>query len=139
MRPCFFCDASIKKDSQVILENDLFFSRFDDFPVSKGHCEVFPKKHILSFFDLTAIEQKEFFEILGKTKEVVQKQFSPDGFNIGINEGNAAGRSIDHFHCHLIPRYFGDIKNPVGGVRNILPNGNYVYEAKKEAYSKKCF
>jgi len=110
-----------------MLENDLFYARWDNFPVSRGHAEIVPHRHVESFFELTEEECEAMFELLKSMKEVIQVRYRPDGFNIGINEGRAAGRTIDHLHIHLIPRYVGDVENPVGGIRNIIPGkGDYL-------------
>ena len=122
--PCIFCDKE-KQKGKLILENDFCVARFDQFPVSKGHVLIIPKVHKISFFDLTEAEISQMFSLLGKAKDIIQKEYKPDGFNIGINEGEAAGRTIHHLHIHLIPRYKGDLEKPRGGVRNILPNSNY--------------
>ena len=129
---CFFCDIQNKEDSQRFAENKLFFARFDDFPVSKGHCEIIPKAHIISFFDLTGEQVLSLYELLEKIKEILGEKFNPDGYNVGINEGKAAGRTQDHLHVQIIPRYEGDVENPRGGIRNIIPNkGDYKKEMKE--------
>jgi diadenosine tetraphosphate (Ap4A) HIT family hydrolase len=129
---CFFCDVQNRKgDDLKILDNNVFAARFSEFPVSKGHCEIFIKKHHDSFFDLSSEELSSFFEAIKQVKKIVDDKYHPDGYNIGINEGQAAGRSIDHLHVHLIPRYKDDVPNPRGGVRNIIPDkGDYVKEIK---------
>ncbi|MFA5310455.1 MAG: HIT family protein [Candidatus Paceibacterota bacterium] len=125
-KSCFFCDIQKKKEDKVIIDNRSFFSRYDDFPVNPGHCEIITKKHIVSFFELTKEQLADFYELLQKTKLIVDDKFNPDSYNIGINEGEAAGRTIQHLHIHLIPRYRGDVENPRGGVRNVIPGkGNY--------------
>ncbi len=130
-KECYFCE--IQKEGKFILENEAFFAIYDDFPVSKGHSLLVVKKHIKSFFELKEKELKSFYESIKKLKKILQKEFNPDAFNIGINEGKVAGRTIDHLHIHLIPRYKGDVKNPVGGVRNITPGkGDYTKFLKKE-------
>ncbi len=129
---CFFCDIQLSSDDKKIVENNSFFSRFDDFPISPGHSEIISKKHIESFFDLTESELSEMYDLILKTRLVIEKRFRPDGYNIGINEGKAAGQTINHLHIHLIPRYIGDVDNPRGGVRNIIKGkGDYGDEAKK--------
>ncbi len=121
---CLFCDNSEKHE--IILENRLFYSRWDKFPVSEGHALVILKRHIISLFELTLDELVWMYDLLCRTKEVINQRFSPDGYNIGVNEGQAAGRTVNHLHIHLIPRYKGDVENPRGGVRNIIPGkGNY--------------
>lgn len=129
-KACFFCDVQNRQsDDHRIKANHLFSARFSDFPVSKGHCEIFPKKHIDSFFDLGAEELSSFFELIKQVKNIIDDKYHPDGYNIGVNEGEAAGRSIHHVHIHLIPRYRGDVPNPRGGIRNIFPSkADYIPE-----------
>lgn len=123
---CFFCDKKNFNKETIIVENDLFYARWDDFPVSDGHAEIIPKKHIESFFELTDDELIQLFDLLKETKNSIQNKYNPDAFNIGINDGEEAGRSVHHLHIHIIPRYKGDMENPRGGVRNIIPGkGTY--------------
>ena len=121
MKECFFCKIQKQDDEKKVVENEDFFSRYDDFPISDGHCEIISKQHVVSFFELNLQQLQNLYELLNKTKQIVQKKFNPNGFNIGINEGEAAGRTIDHLHIHLIPRYKNDVPNPAGGVRNVIP------------------
>lgn len=118
---CFFCDIQKEKDLQVFLESENFIARFDGFPVSKGHCEIISRKHVDSFFDLTDREGVEIMYLIRRVREILDREFAPNAYNIGINDGEAAGRTIPHFHLHIIPRYKGDVKNPRGGVRNVIP------------------
>lgn len=120
VKKCFFCEIQKQKNKKKIAENDHFFSRFDDFPVSKGHAEIIPKFHTASIFKLSTKQTQDLFSLLNKTKKIIEKKYKPSGFNIGINDGKSAGQSIFHLHVHLIPRYTGDVKNPFGGVRNIF-------------------
>jgi len=132
IQKCFFCDIQKQKDNKRIIENKDFFSRYDDFPVSNGHAEIIPKSHISSIFELSTQQISGLFELLTETKKIIEKKFNPDGFNIGVNEGESAGQSVFHLHVHLIPRYKGDVKNPRGGIRNIFSkNADYTPEAKK--------
>lgn len=122
---CLFCDKDNSKN-RVILENDFCYSRWDNFPVSEGHAEIVPKKHIESFFDLTDNELLKINSLIRETKNLIQNKYKPDAYNIGINDGEEAGRTIHHLHIHLIPRYKGDVENPRGGVRHIIPGkGSY--------------
>ncbi len=93
----------------------------DAFPISLGHTLIIPKRHVGSFFELAADERAELLALLDKAKTVVDKEFSPQGYNIGINDGAAAGQTVPHLHIHLIPRYQGDRPDPRGGVRWIIP------------------
>lgn len=123
---CFFCNEENFNDKNVILENDSFRARFDDFPVTKGHLEIISKKHIESFFNLNNEELIQFFDLIKKVKIIIQKEYNPDAFNIWINEWREAWRTIDHLHIHIIPRYKWDVENPRGWIRNIIPwKGNY--------------
>lgn len=123
---CLFCDKDNKEKHRVIFENDLFYSRWDNFSVSNGHAEIIPKKHVVSFFDLVDEEILQMYDLIVKTKKIISDEFNPAGYNIGLNEGYAAGRTIDHLHIHIIPRYAGDVENPRGGIRNVIPGkGDY--------------
>lgn len=131
MHDCFFCDIQQGHDDKKIAENEDVFSRFDDFPVSQGHAEVIVKRHGSSFFECSATEISSVIALLRETKDRIEQQYHPDGLNIGINEGAAAGQTAFHLHVHLIPRYTGDVANPVGGVRNIFPDkGDYTRHAQ---------
>lgn len=116
---CFFCKCIEKKDFS--LENELAIIRFDDFPVNDGHLEVIPKRHVQDWWSITKEEKIAIFELIDEAKKIVDNKFHPDGYNIGMNLGVAAGQSVMHLHVHLIPRYKGDVKNPRGGVRGIIP------------------
>ena len=110
-----------------ILENEFAFAIYDGFQVSKGHSLVIPKRVVSSVFDLDDDEYNLIFILLRDVKKILLEKFKPDGFNIGINNGTDAGQTIDHAHIHIIPRYKGDLKDPRGGVRNILPdNTGYI-------------
>jgi diadenosine tetraphosphate (Ap4A) HIT family hydrolase len=82
---------------------------------------LIPRRHITTFFELNRKERNDFFELLLEVREILQSQFHPDGFNIGVNMGRAAGQTIAHLHVHVIPRYSGDVEHPEGGVRNVIP------------------
>jgi diadenosine tetraphosphate (Ap4A) HIT family hydrolase len=114
---CPFCSVTEK-----VLENELAFAIFDKFPVSNGHLLIIPKRHIANYFDLTIEKRLSIDELLHKGKELLDKEYTPDGYNIGINCGKTAGQTIFHVHVHLIPRYKGDLENPRGGVRGVIPD-----------------
>ncbi|MGI6606693.1 MAG: HIT family protein [Peptococcia bacterium] len=114
---CIFCDYL--KNQKIIMENELAFAIYDTFPVNKGHVLVMPKRHFANFFDATTEEVSAFNDLLQKVKGLLDGELKPDGYNIGINIGEAAGQTIFHLHIHLIPRYNGDVENPRGGVRKI--------------------
>ncbi len=97
------------------------FAFRDKFPVSKGHSLVIPKRVVPSYFDLSFREQSACWFLVNLVKEELQKTHNPDGFNVGINSGTAAGQTVPHCHIHIIPRYNGDMENPRGGVRGVIP------------------
>lgn len=121
MEHCFLCDIQEKDDLHQIAENRYGYARLDEFPVSKGHSLVALKRHEPSYFRLTPDEVMGLHALVQETEEVLSATYHPDGFTIGVNEGKAAGQSVDHVHIHLIPRYQGDVEVPLGGVRNIIP------------------
>ena len=116
---CPFCrlDATI----ELIRESDTAFAIFDKYPVSPGHVLVIPRRHCASYFELTAGEQAACWEMLSDVEVIIRERFNPDGFNVGINIGRTAGQTVDHVHLHLIPRYDGDVDEPEGGVRGVIP------------------
>lgn len=116
-----FSDIQIDK-TKVVLENELAFAIYDGYPVTKGHLLIVPKRHVPSFFDLSIIERGAMLSLLEKSKLHLDSLYHPDAYNIGINDGEAAGQTIMHCHLHLIPRYIGDTTNPRGGVRGVIPN-----------------
>jgi len=123
---CPFCNPD---NPQIILSNDHSMAIYDGYPVTSGHTLIVPKRHISSFFEATKEEQTAMFDLLSEMRQCLQAERSPDGFNIGINDGIAAGQTVMHLHIHLIPRYSGDTRDPRGGVRWIFPD--------KAAYWKK--
>lgn len=106
-------------------KNNLAFSARDSFAVSPGHTLIIPRRHVSSFFDLTPEEINACMELITEERKVLDEEFNPDGYNIGVNIGPAAGQSILHVHIHLIPRYEGDVDNPQGGVRHVIPGKAY--------------
>ncbi|KZY86773.1 hypothetical protein A3752_04065 [Oleiphilus sp. HI0081] len=112
---CLFCEI------QALINAELVYARYDKFPVSKGHCLIIPKRHVETWFDMTKEEQQEAFELIEKVKTMLDEKYSPDGYNIGMNCGETAGQTITHAHIHVIPRYKGDMDNPRGGVRGVIP------------------
>ncbi|WP_188050630.1 HIT family protein [Flavobacterium sp. GP15] len=107
---------------ELIVETATVFSFYDKFPVSKGHSLIVPKRLVSNYFDLTLKEQTACWIIANKVKKILQEKYNPDGFNIGINVNKEAGQTIWHSHIHIIPRYYGDIENPRGGIRGVIPN-----------------
>ena len=162
MSPCPFCKVS-GEPAAHLHSNDSFFSTYDRFPACPGHTLVVPRRHIPSFFELSAIEWTDLQEaISGAVKALEEADLRaayqamaedpigekserfcravlahpnlddrPDGYNIGINEGRAAGRTIDHMHVHILPRFEGDVSDHVGGIRHIITGkGNYTADSK---------
>ena len=114
------------KEKEFIYDNSSFTSFFDPNPVRKGHALFALKRHANSLTELTEREEEDFFDILKKTKKTIDMRYHPKGYNIGVNEGAAAGQTIRHLHVHLIPRYDGDVPNPRGGIRGVIPGkGDY--------------
>ncbi|SEH04719.1 HIT family protein [Candidatus Venteria ishoeyi] len=116
---CPFCSLP---SSRILFENALVLGLRDAFPVSPGHTLIIPRRHIASFFETTPDEQKALQDVLHATQQDLQQALKPDGFNIGINDGVAAGQTVMHLHIHLIPRYTDDCTDPRGGVRWIFPD-----------------
>ena len=116
-QPCPFCNVERK----IILESELSFAIYDAFPVNEGHALIITKRHTANYFDLTLDEQKDCIELLNRVKLIVQEKYKPAGFNVGININEAAGQTVPHVHIHLMPRYKGDVEEPRGGVRGVIP------------------
>ncbi len=115
---CPFCALPPER----ILARDGFALAFRDrYPVSPGHTLVIPVRHVASFFDITPNERAAMFALLAAAKQQLHAEFGPDGYNIGINDGAAAGQTVGHLHIHLIPRYTADQPDPRGGVRWVIP------------------
>ena len=118
--PCLFCNIN-KKDIEE--ENNLSYASYDSYPVSKNHCLIIPKRHVSEYFDLTKEEIIACNDLISIMKhKIMSKDKSVKGFNIGVNSGKVAGQSIMHCHIHLIPRRVGDVENPQGGVRGVIPS-----------------
>ena len=128
--PYIFCENNLA----ILAQTDLSYAIYDSFPASKGHSLVIPKRHLVSIWDMTSDEYADAFNLVRTVKNnlvrtvknLLQEKFEPQGFNIGANCGEAAGQSIFHAHIHIIPRFAGDVPNPRGGIRHIIPGkGNY--------------
>ena len=115
---CPFCQID---KSRIVLENDNTFAIYDGYPVSPGHSLIIPKRHIASFFEASRDEKVSCLDLLTEMQAMLIRERHPQGFNIGINVGEAAGQTVMHLHIHLIPRYDGDRDDPRGGVRWIIP------------------
>ena len=116
---CTFC--SIPPD-RILEADELAFVISDGFPISAGHTLIIPKRHVGSWFECTAPEQQSLMELMARARDRLISSHAPDGFNIGINDGAAAGQTVPHLHVHLIPRYAGDCEDPRGGIRWIMPD-----------------
>jgi diadenosine tetraphosphate (Ap4A) HIT family hydrolase len=104
----------------VLIESELAYVRLESNSLSRGHFIVVPRRHVADFFEMTNLEQMAVVDLLNSARSIIQSQYSPDGYNIGVNIGRAAGQSRMHVHVHLIPRYAGDVPNPAGGIRCVL-------------------
>jgi diadenosine tetraphosphate (Ap4A) HIT family hydrolase len=113
---CPFCNSD-----DPILENSLAYARYDLYPVNKGHLLVIPKRHYGDFFDSSPEELDAIFSILWEERRMLDAEYGPDGYNVGVNCGTVSGQTIPHVHVHLIPRYAGDVEDPLGGVRGVIP------------------
>lgn len=118
-KSCPFCSSL---ESRIFLENDLSIAILDGYPVSDGHSLIIPKRHVRSIFEVQENELLSLFNLVTDVKNKLSDQFTPAGFNIGINDNEAAGQTINHLHIHLIPRYKGDQTDPRGGIRWIFPD-----------------
>jgi len=114
---CPFCHPE-----RMLFENDLAHAIPDKYPVNPGHLLVIPKRHVADFFLTTDQEKAALLSLLDQAKLHLERKHAPAGYNIGINVGEMAGQTIAHAHIHLIPRYHGDIENPRGGVRGVIPS-----------------
>ena len=112
------CELCAPQD--VVAQNALAYVRRDNHALSRGHVLVVPKRHVADFFDMAADEQAAVLALLNDAQRRIQREHSPDGYNIGVNIGSAAGQSRMHVHVHLIPRYAGDVPDPAGGIRCVL-------------------
>ncbi|NWG74763.1 MAG: HIT family protein [Rubrivivax sp.] len=117
--PCPFCTLPVDR---IVDRNALAVVIRDAYPVAPGHTLVIPTRHVGSFFELDADEQAAVLELLRRARQRLQQEFAPDGYTIGINDGPAAGQTVPHVHLHLIPRRAGDVPDPRGGVRWVVPD-----------------
>ena len=118
--PCLFCNV---KESGCAYENNLAYASYDSYPVTEYHCLIIPKRHIKDYFDLSNDELIACNDLIKKVKnEIINKDQKIKGFNLGTNIRKVSGQSILHCHIHLIPRREGDVENPQGGVRSVIPN-----------------
>ena len=116
MNNCIFCSMP---QSEIIAENELAKAFYDQFPVNQGHVLIVPKRHVETLFEATLEEMQAINRLLFEIKEILEDKYHPDGYNVGVNVGRAAGQTVFHLHYHLIPRYNGDVADPRGGVRRV--------------------
>jgi len=125
---CLFCKVKTK----IVVENDSAYATFDSYPVSNYHCLIIPKRHIKNYFNLSELEIISCNKLIFIMKNKIKKKDNLiKGFNIGINSGKVAGQSIMHCHIHLIPRRKGDVLNPQGGVRAVIPSKQHYIKKLK--------
>ena len=108
-------------EERILFRGNNFFIIYDSYPVSDGHCLIISNEVKETYFDLSDEEKMDLDSMIEKAKEIIEEIRSPDGYNIGMNCGIAAGQTVMHFHCHVIPRYIGDMEEPRGGVRGVIP------------------
>ena len=122
-------DCSFCGDPEIVIENELAFAHYDSYPVNPGHCLIIPRRHVAEYFQATAEEKTAIWALVDEMKTTIDREYNPDGYNVGVNVGETAGQSVPHIHIHMIPRYTGDVENPRGGVRGVIPH--------KQKYVKK--
>src|SRR4051812_20944711 len=121
---CPFCSVD---ESRIAFANDSVIAFWDGFPVSLGHLLIIPRRHAPAWADLNSAEQAAIWSAIERCQKLISERFHPDGFNVGFNENSAAGQTVFHFHLHIIPRYQGDVVDPRGGVRHVIPSkANYL-------------
>lgn len=118
MTACPFCSMP---EARVILQNETAVAVRDTFPVSAGHILVVPRRHVVSIFDLENVEHEALWLLVREARDKLYNESAPHGFNIGINDGAVAGQTIMHAHVHVIPRWRGDVEDPRGGIRHVIP------------------
>lgn len=116
---CIFCNHT---DKNIIVTNNLAVAFYDKFPVNEGHVLIVPKRHVPDFFEAKEEELQAINNLIFKAKKILDQEFNPSGYNIGVNIGKDGGQTIFHLHYHLIPRYPGDVSDPRGGIRNLKEN-----------------
>jgi len=115
---CLFCSVP---PHEILIDGPIAMARIDNHPVSPGHTLIIPRRHVASFFETTEEERLAMMKLLDEARAILDGKHKPDGYNIGVNSGEAAGQTVMHLHIHLIPRYLGDRDDPRGGVRWVLP------------------
>lgn len=129
---CVFCNTGRE---EYLLEGDYAYAKLDKYPVTKGHTLFIPKRHFRDYFDITEAEQRDISDLIKiRRKQLVEQDSTIKGFNIGVNSGNVAGQTIFHCHVHLIPRRIGDLEDPRGGVRGVIPSKMKYHNAEETLY-----
>ncbi len=121
MSPALSCPLCQPDPTRVLCQTDTARALFDAYPVSEGHVLVVPRRHVASLYDLDGAEVSAVWQLVSQVRGLLQARFHPDGFNIGVNDGEAAGQTVMHAHVHVVPRYKGDVPDPRGGVRWVIP------------------
>ena len=132
---CPFCER-LARGEGTIRESPLCFSFFDTTPLTPGHTLVVPKRHVSDFLALTPDELTEALDMAVDLRTQFEERFHPDGFNLGVNIGDAAGQTIGHAHLHLIPRYVGDVPDPRGGIRWMIPDRARYWATESETSTR---
>ncbi|HZD44359.1 MAG TPA: HIT family protein [Methanomicrobiales archaeon] len=114
---CPFCNPP---EEAIVLRNDLCYALWDKYPVAKGHMLIVPFRHVPLYFDTTYGEKVAILDLAEKARDLTEREFSPDGYNFGVNIGEYAGQSVMHVHFHFIPRYRGDVPDVEGGIRKVI-------------------
>lgn len=123
---CPFCSPD---RDRIFIDTDLYYAMWDRFPVSPGHALIISKIHLADWFKASADLQRNLSSAIDEVKNVIECHNKPDGYNVGFNVGKTAGQTIDHLHVHVIPRFEGDVLDPRGGIRHVIPSkGNYLCE-----------
>jgi diadenosine tetraphosphate (Ap4A) HIT family hydrolase len=117
-KTCPFCRPSPQR---IVIEGVAAMALWDSYPLNPGHVLIVPRRHVASWFEATAAEREEMLRLADEARRIVTERHAPDAFNLGLNDGPAAGQTVPHVHLHLIPRYAGDVGDPRGGVRWIIP------------------
>ena len=122
MDECPFCQIAARNaDVELVASSDHSIAFYDRYPISDGHTLIIPRHHEADLFALNSDERADTWALLDTVRELLAERFNPDGFNVGVNSNEAAGQTVDHAHIHLIPRFHGDVKDPRGGIRWVIP------------------
>jgi diadenosine tetraphosphate (Ap4A) HIT family hydrolase len=122
-KDCPFCNiGKLVNKERILYEDATWIAVLDRYPVSEGHTLLIPKRHCTTYFDLNFVESDSLAATIKVVKALLDAKYKPNGYNIGVNCGEAAGQTVHHCHIHIIPRYNGDCENPRGGVRGVIPS-----------------